>query len=153
MVRNDDVIAGGRSIEKNLLVAVHAGSPIHPEYLIMLRHAERLHALAILGLDAFHLQFAPDRERLSHECRTGGAIFVFERKDPAYSRPFESRAPFMFAFYGSYSPDFLAALSKLIEVRLRFATTMMSRLAHNLRECTHPSRNCRKSSHLSTFSW
>lgn len=61
MVRDDNVVTGGRSIQGNLLVVVYAGSSINPEYLIMLRHAEWLHSFAVLGFHAFNLQSGPIR--------------------------------------------------------------------------------------------
>jgi hypothetical protein len=56
VVGDDDVIAGGRSIQDDLLVAVCAGSSVDPKYLIVLRHAERLHGLAVFGFHALDLQ-------------------------------------------------------------------------------------------------
>jgi len=55
-MRDDNVVAGRRSIQDNLLVVVYTGSSINPEYLVMLRHAERLHGLAIFGFHTFNLQ-------------------------------------------------------------------------------------------------
>lgn len=75
VVGDDDVIAGGRSIEDDLLVGLRSGSPVNPEHLVMLRHAERLHGLAVLGLDALDFQSGPAREssKVSLLCR----IFLF----------------------------------------------------------------------------
>lgn len=61
MMRDNNVIAGGRSIQDNLLVAVYTRPPISPKYLIMLRHAEWLHGFAVLGFHTFNLQSGPIR--------------------------------------------------------------------------------------------
>lgn len=61
MVRDDNVVTGGCSIQDNLLVAVYTGPSISPKYLVMLRHAERLHGLAVLGFHTFNLQSVPIR--------------------------------------------------------------------------------------------
>jgi len=58
-MRDNNMVAGGRSIQDNLLVDVYTRSPINPKYLIMLRHAERLHGLAIFGFHTFNLQSGP----------------------------------------------------------------------------------------------
>lgn len=76
MMRDDEVVAGSRSVEVDLLVTVHPGSPIKPQHLVVLRHAERLHALAILGLDAFDLQFAPDTKDTSFCLRSSCSLRV-----------------------------------------------------------------------------
>jgi len=55
-VGDDDVIAGGRSVQDDLLVGVRAGSPVDPKHLVVLRHAERLHGLAVFGFHALDLQ-------------------------------------------------------------------------------------------------
>lgn len=56
MMRDNNMVAGGRSIQDNLLVDVHTGSSINPEHLIMLRHAKRLHGFTVLGLHTFNFQ-------------------------------------------------------------------------------------------------
>lgn len=61
MMRDDDVVAGGCSVQDNLLVVIYTGPSINSKYLIMLRHTERLHGLAILGFHTFNFQSGPIR--------------------------------------------------------------------------------------------
>lgn len=55
-MRDYNVIAGGRSVQDNLFVNVRTWSSINAEHLVMLRHAERLHTLAVPGFHAFDFQ-------------------------------------------------------------------------------------------------
>lgn len=62
VMRDDDVVAGGCSVQDNVLVAIYTGPPVNSKYLIVLRHAEWLHGLAVLGLHALDFQSGPVRK-------------------------------------------------------------------------------------------